>query len=170
MAFAHGFVTWTIQDAKGAKSITQVNFPQDNTDGAHLDVLIDFAQTTAALIDDIIRGRIVSAGIGIAVDLSGVGLKASALASSDVEEGARFIWSTVDNTDPKFRLPTFDEDMLASGSRDVDLADPAVDAFVDRIIAGRTVGLTNVSPSDDHGSDITALSTARESFQTTRSG
>lgn len=163
MAAPHVFTVYTIQDAKGAKSTMKINFPQ----AADIAVLKDFVTTTASMIDALIKGKIVDAGIGLAVALPG-GLKASPLADSDVEEGARFSWRTALNTIPAFRMPTFDEAFISPGSRAVDTTDGTVDAFVQRVIAGRTVGLTNVSPSDDHGEDITALDAARESFSSSR--
>jgi hypothetical protein len=168
MAAPKGFVSYSILDAKGKKSTTQINFPIDNMDSEHLDVLIDFAGTTAELIDAIIRGQIVDVGIGISVDLTSLTLKGTPVASSDVEEGARFQFSTVLNTLTGFRLPTFDEDFINAGSNTVDIEDTDVDAFVDRIVEGRTITLTNVSPSDDRGEDIVALVSARESFQSSR--
>ena len=169
MAAPHAFVTYTVLDAKGKKSTTQINFPVSAATSVSIDVLRDFAETTAPLIDAIIRGQIIGAGIGLAVDLSGVTLKASPVATADVEEGARFTWRTALNTITKFRLPTFDEDFISPGSNAVDIADPDVDAFVDRITEGRTILVTNVSPSDDRGEDITSLDLAVESFGSSRS-
>ncbi|MBZ0275105.1 MAG: hypothetical protein K8I60_03105 [Anaerolineae bacterium] len=163
MAAPHVFVVYTVQDAKGAKSTMKINFGIN----ADIGVLKDFVTSTASMIDALIKGKIVDAGIGLAVDLPG-GLKASPLADSDVEEGARFSFRTALNTLTQFRMPTFDEAFISPGSRSVDTADGTVDTFVQRILAGRTVGVTNVSPSDDHGEDITALDGARESFSSSR--
>lgn len=168
MAAPHAFVSYTVLDAKGQKSTFQINFPSSAGDSAHIDVLIDFARTTAPLIDALIRGQIVNVGVGISIDLVGVTLKGTPVATADVEEGARFMWRTGINTLSKFRLPTFDEDFISPGSNAVDIADPAVDAFVDRITAGRTILVTNVSPSDDRGEDITSLDSALESFGASR--
>lgn len=166
MAFPHAFATYTVQDSKGATSVMQIKFPS----ASDVPTLADFVATTALMINNFIRGRIISAGIGIGVDISSVGIRPAPLAGSDVEEGGRFSWSTASNTNPDFRVPTIDEAFLVEGSREVDVADPVVDTFVQRIIQGRTIGLTNVSPSDDHGLDIISLATAKESFQSSRKG
>lgn len=168
MAAPHAFVSYTVLDAKGQKSTMQINFPTTAGNSTNIDTLVDFARTTAPLIDALIRGQIVGVGIGIAVDLAGVTLKASPVATADVEEGGRFQWRTGLNTLTKFRLPTFDEDFISPGSNAVDIADPDVDAFVDRILEGRTILLSNVSPSDDRGEDITSLDVAVESFGSSR--
>lgn len=164
MAAPHVFAVWTILDAKGAKSVTKMNFPI-NVD---IGVLQTFVSTTAELIDALIHGRIVDAGIGLAVDLSGATLKATPDVTSDVEEGARFSWSTAVGSNTTFRLPTFNEAFLLPGTRFVDQADTDVDAFVQRVLQGQTVALVNVSPSDDRGEDIEALNSARESFTSSR--
>lgn len=155
---------YTIEDAKGVKSTTRMNFPT-STDIA---VLKEFARSTGTLIDAIIRGRIVDVSVGIGVENLPGTWKAAALPTADVEEGARFSWRTALGSLPSFRLPTFDEDLMLAGTREVDLADADVDAFVDRITAGLTQGLINVSPSDDRGEDITVLDYARESFTNSR--
>jgi hypothetical protein len=164
MAAPHVFVTYSIQDAKGQTSVQKINFPV----AADIAVLQDFVVTTATMINAIITGKIISAGIGLEVDLSTATIRATPLVNSDVEEGARFNWATALNTNTNFRMPTFDEAYLFDGTQEVDTTDAAVIAFTERVLNGRTVGLTNVSPSDDRGEDINTLVSARESFQSTR--
>lgn len=164
MAAPHVFLVYSIKDAKGATSTTQLNFPV-NVDIA---VLQTFAQTTATMINSLIKGKIIDAGIGLAVDLSGATIRATPDPNSDVEEGARFNWRSLIGAPTNFRLPTFDEAFMLAGTQQVDTADTDVAAFIARILEGQTVVATNVSPSDDRGSDITALETARESFGKSR--
>jgi hypothetical protein len=164
MAAPHVFVTYSLQDAKGQTSVQKINFPAN----ADIAVLQTFVVSTATMINAIVTGKIISAGIGLEVDLSGATIRATPLINSDVEEGARFNWATALNTNTQFRIPTFDEAFLFDGTQEVDTTDAAVDALVQRIIQGQTVGLTNVSPSDDRGEDINTLVSARESFQSTR--
>lgn len=164
MAAPHVFLVYTIQDAKGAPSTMLLNFPV-NVD---IGVLQTFAASTATMINNLITGKIVQAGIGLAVDLSSATIRATADPNSDVEEGARFSWRSAVGGTTQFRIPTFDEALFLAGTKQVDTADTAVDAFVQRILAGQTVGITNVSPSDDRGSDVTTLASARESFTKSR--
>lgn len=164
MAAPHAFLVYTIQDAKGKKSSTQINFP------AAVDIgqVASFASDTATMINNIITGKIIDAGVGLAIDLSGATIRATPDSNSDVEEGARFMWNSTIGAITGFRLPTFDEAKMLTGTRQVDLADTDVDTFVDRILLGKTTGIVNASPSDDHGSDIVSLSSARESFTSSR--
>lgn len=162
MAAPHAFVTYSVKDAKGKVVPFIINFP------ANVDIGVlrtNFVPTTATLIDTLLKGKIVQAGIGLAVDISGATIKATPNADSDVEEGAFFGWKAANGADTGFRVPTFDEAKLVSGTTAVDTADTDVDAFVQRILAGQTVGLTNVSPSTDRGEDIATLETAVESFK-----
>jgi hypothetical protein len=164
MAAPHAFLVYSVQDAKGKISTVKINFPSNVDIGQ----VASFAGDTATMINNIIKGRIVDAGIGLAVDLSGATIRSAPDPDSDVEEGARFQFEAASGAITGFRLPTFDEAKLVAGTKNVDLADTDVDTFVDRILAGKTTGLVNASPSDDRGSDIVNLASARENFQSSR--
>lgn len=164
MAAPHAFLVYTIQDAKGKKSTTKMNFPA----AVDLGQVASFAVDTATMINNIITGKIIEAGLGLAIDISGATIRSTPDSNSDVEEGARFSWNAASGANTEFRLPTFDEAKMLTGTQQVDQADSDVDDFVQRILAGKTTGLVNASPSDDHGSDITSIAAARESFQSTR--
>lgn len=166
MGAPHVFVSYSIRDAKGATSTTNINLP----DSVDIAIAKLFVRSTAEMIDNLIKGRIVDAGIGLSVDLAGLTLKGAPNADSDVEEGARFSWRTALNTLTGFRIPTFDETFMVSGTRQVDTANSTVNTFVQRMLAGQTQGIINVSPSDDRGEDITALDAATESFTSSRRG
>lgn len=168
MAAPHVGVFVTIEDAKGKSSLLGYNFPIGAASNANINALIDAAKTGATLIDAVTRGKILNVGIAIGVDLSALSLKSSAVATADVEEGARLQFNTAVNSITGFRVPTFDEDMLLSGTQAVDLEDTDVDALVDFFIDGHTLSAVTVQPSDDRGSDIESVASARESFQSTR--
>lgn len=163
MAVPRVFVTYTIRDRKNKKSTVIINFPEN----ADIAVVKEFVSTTATMIDALIKGQISDAGVGISVELP-AGIKAFPNADADVEEGARLQFRTAIGSITGFRLPTFDEAFLASGTNVVDYTAAPVGTFVARIIAGLTSGLTNVSPSDERGEDITDNESGRESFTKTR--
>jgi hypothetical protein len=168
MAAPHVFVSTTIEDAKGAKSTMQFNFPVGAASNTNVNALIDAAKAAAELIDAVTKGRILNVGIGIAVDLSALTLKSTADVDSDVEEGARFQFNSAIGALTGFRIPTFDEALLLSGTQSVDIEDADVDALVDFMIDGHTLSAVTVQPSDDRGSDVESLASARESFQSSR--
>jgi len=164
MAFLSLHVVYTVMDETNKKSTFRISFP-NSTDIA---VLQEFAWRTAELIDPLIKGKIVDIGISASVEFASADVKASPLVGSDVEDGAYFAFESASQFTSGFTVPTWDEAFIVSGSDNVDIVDADVDAFVDRITAGYTQLLTNVSPSDNRGSDLETLITAKESFRSTR--
>ena len=154
-----------VQDSKGATATISANHPL-NTD---LTVLKECVRTTAELIDATSGCQVIDASIGIEVQLSdALDLKEFPIAGADVEEGARFFWRTASGALTDFRLPGFSETYLTDSGELVYVEDDDVDLFIQRVIAGQTVLLTNVSPSDAYGSDITAFVSGAESFLSSR--
>lgn len=165
MGAPHVFVTYSIQDIKGKTSVTKINFPID------VDIAVlknNFVPSTATLINALILGKIVSAGIGIEVDLSSATIRATPDVNSDVEEGSYWPLIADNGAETGFRLPTFDEAKLVEGGQYVDLTDDDAEAFAARIVAGQTVSLVNVSPSTDRGEDIDVVYQPYEQFKSSR--
>jgi hypothetical protein len=154
-----------VRDSKGKESTIKFNHPL-NTD---LGALKQTIRSTAALIDNLIRGQVIGASITLVVSLPGnLNLKATAIAGSDVEEGVRFAFSTSVGSQTLFRVPTINESWLTdAGVLDYDASD-AMDDFIQRILQGVTQGLINASPSDAYGNDITAFVGGTESFLASR--
>jgi len=157
-------LNYTVEDAKGKSGSFIMHFP-DDTDIPQLVGDGVFAQTTAQLIDPLIDGVITGAGATIGVDLAGLGLKTSAIAGSDVEEGANFTFTSTEGAPTRFRLPTFDETFGLETGQAVDTSAPAVDALVQRIINGDTQGLTTVRWTDSRGNNVDNLQSAKDSFR-----
>lgn len=161
----HAFVSFTILDGKKKNSTMHLNFP-DNVDIGVLRT--NFIPTTATLLNAIITGKIINAGIGIEVDISGATIRSTPDANADVEEGALFTGITAIGSDTTFRVPTIDEAMFNAGTQNINFADTDMAAFILRVINGQTVGLVNVSPSDNRGEDVTDITTGVDSFQSSR--
>lgn len=162
MTVPHVELFYEVDDAKGQGARITQKFPV----AADLAVVADYARGMGQFIDAVIKGLIVGYGITLRLDLADIaGIKTAAAADSDVEEGARFSWATSVGGNTDFRLPTFDEAFLVPATKLVDTSDAAIIALMDRVIAGRTLGVINVQPSDMYGNDITALASAVESFQ-----
>lgn len=160
MGFA---ILYSVQDEKGKTSTTTINLPSAV---AFADATL-FAAELAKLINPLIGGAITRIGIAFTVALP-AGLRASPLANSDVEEGARFQFSTTNGFFSGMRIPTFLESFITAGTKDVDLTDTDVAAFVaamrDGIDLTGVGGSGTVQPSDSRDEDLAALSTAREQF------
>lgn len=158
---------FSIKDEKGKTSTTECNFPAATSlDDARL-----MAQEVAKLIDAQITGAIVRIGLVVQVDAP-AGLNGSPAANSDVEEGARFQFRTVNGFYTAMRLPTFDEAKIVAGTTEVDLTDTDVTAFYTGMVAGIDLtgvgGSGTVSACDKRGEDIGALEFAKEQFLSSR--
>lgn len=164
MAFT---IVYTIKDEKGAQSSTEVNLPATT---AFADVVI-FAAEMAKLISPLISGQITRIGVAFMVDLPGV-LPVAPAGGSDVEEGGRFNFATVNGFRTSLRVPTFLETKVTPNSDTIDQTDGDVLAFVGAITGGIDLtgvgGSGTVQPSDKREEDITALTTAREQFMASR--
>lgn len=154
-------VIFTVRDAKGASSLVEINLPADTT----VEDAQGFITSVAPLINALILGSIDRVGICLSATLPG-GLRTSPTASSDVEEGARFVFNSAGGYVTSLRLPTFSESFIASGSNRVDTALTPVQDFITAMVAG--AGTPTVQPSDYRGADITGLKSAMEAFQRSR--
>lgn len=160
-------ILYSITDEKAKVSTTEVKLPSAT---AFADVEI-FAAQMAALIDTVIEGYISRIGIVYQVALPG-GIKSAANANSDVEEGARFQFRTVNGFFSGLRLATFSEALIVAGSKDVDTVNGDVAAFVTAMVTGIDTsgagGSGTIQPSDARDEDLTALEFAREQFLSSR--
>ncbi len=152
-------------DAKGEDSTINFNHPTSVDLGALKNTL----RSTAALIDAVMRGQVIGAGIRLIVVLSdALDLKSEPIPESDIEEGVRFLWRCASGGETSFRIPTVNESWLTSDGVLDYISSDAMDDLIQRIIAGRTSGLINASPSDAYGSDVTSLISGQESFLASR--
>lgn len=163
MAYGDGVdLSYSIKDTKGKATSFSVQFPAT----ADIVVLRDnFAPDTAVLLDEFIDGVITDASGTINVNLDGVAIKTAPILGADVEEGAVFSFRSTAGAPTTFRIPTIDETFGLETGDAVDTSAPAVDALIDRIIAGETVGLTNVRFSDSHGNNVSAFQKAVDGFR-----
>jgi hypothetical protein len=163
-------MNYQIQDRKGLSSNVKIRVPQEFTLDQYLEAAADFGQ----LLASVVRGEVVSSTIGIGVDISGLTSNILAAEDVDVEEGAIFSFRT--GVDPGgfpmiLRVATFDEAFIVDGTREVDLTDIDVAAFVDAIVNGIivTADAGDTLPIiDSREFEIGQLDKALESFQPSR--
>lgn len=160
-------ITWensyTLEDEEGKKSVVSLHLP-----GGTLQAdAVGFAEDMAELIDNLTGAKITRIALCLIVDLP-VGLKASALAESEVEIGARFGFADANAFRTSVRIPSFLLAKLVAGSNAVDQTDADVIAFVNAMEDGLTPIATLVEPSTNRGDDIVDLTTAIEAFTKTR--
>jgi hypothetical protein len=161
-------ILFTFQDGKGETSTTQVNLPSSTSTA---DAIV-FGQQMATLLDPLVNGVITRVGIVLDVDLSTLGLNATASGTADVEEGARFGFRTSQGNFTSMRVPTFLDSLITTGGNAVDQVNTDVAAFLTAMETGIDLsgagGSGVVEPSDRRDEDIVATSTAKEDFQSSR--
>lgn len=159
-------INLTVRDGKTPANESTVTLY--TTDGYTLPQLVAAVIVIAPLVKNLITGGISSATLAVDVDLSGIVGIGAPDPDSDTEEGALFIWETDLAHDKRNRIPTFDEALLVSGTREVDTSDLNVIAFNNAIIAGVTAGGATITFVDSREEDIVSLQDAYESFQSSR--
>lgn len=165
-------VVLTVEDNKGKQSTVEVNLTSAITTTAQL---IGAARSIALLIEPLIKGTIVKVGVGVAVTMSALTWTNDNAASidSDVEEGARFQFLTDTGFYTGFRLPTFDEQYILPGTDVVNVAAAPVAALITALTDQMSIvpggGTGTVIFVDKRDDSLSALSSAREAFQSSRS-
>jgi len=158
-------ITYSIRDGKGKAGQCSVKIPETTS----TQDTKEFAQEMGELIVALIDGEVTNISAAIDVDLTAGILAQSAAANSDREEGAQFNFSVQGGFYTGTRIPTFKESLMVSGDEDVDVAQQAVDDFVDAMVNGITLTSTaTVAPCDMRDTGITGLSSAYDAFQRSR--
>lgn len=155
-------ITLSISDAKGDQSLVTIPVSSSET----VVNVIDFAEAIIPLIQPLVTGALRAAEVSIPVAFTPWPAVASV---ADVQEKARFAFRTANGFLKHLSLPTFLESLFTPGSRDVDLADTNVAAFVTAMVDGLSVNATTVEPTDTRDEDITELEAASEAWGRARS-
>lgn len=149
----------TISDAKGMKStatfhIPIATIPQD---------ALDYADALVALYDPMTVAQIVSAGVTLNADISGVGAGAP---QADAQEKGEYVFRSLNNFPFRVAISGFDENLVVANSQQLDTADLDMLAFIDGLITGVAVPSTAViQATDSRGEDLLSLESALERFR-----
>lgn len=157
-------INYTIRDSKNAKSTSTVWLP----DGLTLAEAIGWAEASALLLDELITGVIDRIGINIEVDVPAGAKDTPLTVNTDVEEGARFVFGTLNGYNTSTRLATFNEAFIQPNSRIVDQTATEVAAWVEAIVTGIDVGGNTIGAVDYRDDPVAGLLTALEAFQRSR--
>lgn len=164
---ANFIISATIQDsaATGTARVrntqgTSIFVPQASLTLADITAYHD-AYLTA--LDAVTDGKIIGSSITLTPDLPS-GLKSSAVANSDVQEGGLLGWS-VDNTQYKdsFRVPAFLT--AAFSGKSIDLANTYVVALKNLLLGVTQVNSKSIVASDKDSNEYNALITGAKSFR-----
>lgn len=111
------------------------------------------ANAALPVIRNVLKGGVIGCSISFQADLADLFDSFPTLRipdpDSDIEEGGLTKWAT-DETfkrPTKMRFPTFDEDLLVSGTRDIDDSDPRFEALITLITEDLVVSDTHFSTS-----------------------
>jgi len=157
------YIIYTIKDAKGKTATTEVKVPLTIA----LANALAFAAAMAVLINNLTKGAIVAISLVINVNIASiVGIRTTPDADSDVEEKVSFGFLTDAGFPTGLDIPTADEVIFVTGSRDVDLTNTDVIDFTEAMLLGlsTTPGPVVVTPTDAHGDDIDIYSYGYELF------
>lgn len=155
-------IHFTIVDESNKSSKTTIHVPT----GFSLSNYLAFGQAAAQLIANINEGQITEVSVSYPLDISGASIRATALAAADLFKKVFFqATSAVSGLLGKFFIPTYDEVNNIVGSKNVDLADPDVAAFVSLIEDGVNVSGEIVQPQDLRENDLEVVTIAREVFR-----
>lgn len=154
---------YVIEDPKGDKSTVNIEVP----DTMALSDIPELVQVFGELIDDMIQGLIVSAGLTISVDLTSV--QTVAAAAADVQEKVAYVFRGVNGFLKRLTIPAVIESIFLPNSRMVDTTLPTQAAFITAMEDGVTLTSTNeVAPTDVRGDDLITLVDAREAWGRSR--
>jgi len=152
-------VFFTIADADGDESVISIPVSfVDTLDGAGLAFAVEYGWD---IINPLINGVLVRAGITIEMDIAGF-TNAAAAVISDVQEKAEFVFHAVGGFVKRISLPTFIETFFtgAGAGKEVDVTQSAVTAFNTLIVDGFHEALVStdpLTPVTDHAEDIDAF-------------
>lgn len=150
---------YVIADAKGDKSVVNIEVPSTVV----LTDIPDLVQTFADLINDMVQGAILSGGVTLEIDLTGVSTVAALAA--DIQEKAAYTFRGVNQFLKRLSIPTVLESVFQLNSREVDTTLPSQAAFITAMTDGVTLTSTNVvQPTDYRGDDLETLVDAREAW------
>jgi len=151
------FVFFTLQDGDGDKSTVDIPFP-NSFNMANAAAVVT---AVSALINPLVNGGLVSAGVRAEFDLSGTWGPGAALIA-DIQEQAQFLFRVVGGFPKLLNLPTFIETFFTGAGADktVDMTATEVVDFVNFMEDGITVSSVLYQPSDYRGTDIVSTESA----------
>lgn len=124
----------------------------------------DLVTAILPILYPLLNGRIAQAGVSFGLDIGASGLNVTA-AIADLRDKARFAFSASGAAGifPKLMtLPTYNEDYTLPGTKELDITDPDVDAFVDLMVSGIAVVSGTIQPVDSREYDLFSLRYAVE--------
>lgn len=152
-------IFYTIADADGDQSVISIPIAFLSTlDGDAFAFAVEYGWD---IINPLLNGTLVNAGITIEIEIDGF-TNAAAAAIADVQEKAEFVFHAVGGYLKRISLPTFIETFFtgAGAGKEVDVTQASVTAFNTLITSGFHEALVStepLTPTTEHGEDIDAF-------------
>lgn len=152
-------IFYTVADGDNDPSVISIPVAfVDTLDGAALAFALEYGWD---IINPLLNGTLINAGITIEVDI-GDYTNAAAAAISDVQEKAEFVFRAVGGFIKRISLPTFIETFFtgSGAGKEVDVTQSQVTAFNTLIVDGFHEALVStepLTPTTDHAEDITTF-------------
>jgi hypothetical protein len=159
-------IFFTIGDADGDESVISIPVQfVDTLDGAALAFAIEYGWD---IINPLINGTLLRAGITIEIDIAGF-TNAAANVLSDVQEKAEFVFRAVGGFIKRISLPTFVETFFtgAGAGKEVDVTQSEVTAFNTLMTGGfheAIVSTDPLTPITDHAEDVVSFVAGHQSW------
>jgi len=150
-------IFFTISDGDNDPSVISIPVSfVDTLDGAALAFAVEYGWD---IINPLINGTLLKAGITIEMDITGY-TNAAAAAIADVQEKAEFVYRAVGGFIKRISIPTFIETFFtgSGAGKEIDVTQSEVTAFNTLITGGFHEALVStdpLTPTTDHGEDIT---------------
>jgi hypothetical protein len=158
-------VRYDFVDEKGDTSFTKIRVPSTFSIAQYTEFVLAMGQFIATMS----ACRITGGSVTFTIDLSGLGLKASAATIADVFQKGYFSFnSAATGFFKRLRIPTLSESKVSAGSDNINTLDADVAAFVTAMNNGIVVTGGTISPVTERGHDLTSLNEAREVFRRKR--
>lgn len=159
-------IFYTIEDADGDQSVISIPVSFLSTlDGDAFAFAVEYGWD---IINPLLNGTLIKAGITVEVDIAGFTNVAAAVVA-DVQEKAEFVFRAVGGFIKRISLPTFIETFFtgAGAGKEVDVTQAQVTAFNTLITAGFHEALVStepLTPVTDHMEDITTFVEGHQSW------
>lgn len=165
-----GKATYTIEDAKGALAQTAywIDYPEFITDQPLNP--IEYAQELGALMDEIIDGKLVGINFTTNVPLPS-GIKTSAIATADVEDGGLCIWEAGNYETVRQTIPTMAETYFNRENVCYVTAESPYELWLFVVTVENPTEVAadwGVWPTNVHGVQITNLRVIEQKFKRSR--
>lgn len=154
--------TYSFVDDAGKTSSTKIRVPLV---GMTLVDISEFGLASAQVLADLSSCKLTKTTACVGVDLTGLGLRAVATATSDIAHKALVMIRSSIGAFTRMIIPTFNESFQVPNSDQVDTADASVVALVTAIEDGIAVTGGTVTPVDRRGYDIESVDDIREIFR-----